>query len=89
MVLAEKRSFLAAANLAGLAELQPRQDPLIDPLQQCQHRRTAILSEANSNGLPHDSLVERTAALPAAKRQQWQPQIREAAARRGCYSIKV
>jgi hypothetical protein len=80
-VLAEKRSFLATANVVGLAELQPREELLINRLQECQHRRTALLSQANSNGLPHDSLTELAAALPAVQRQQWQPQIREAAAR--------
>jgi flagellar biosynthesis/type III secretory pathway chaperone len=80
-VLAEKRSFLATANVVGLAELQPREELLINRLQACQHRRTALLSEANSTGLPHESLTELAASLPAAQRQQWQPQIREAAAR--------
>ncbi len=51
-VLGEKRSFLAAADVSRLTELQPREEALIGRLQECQQRRTALLAEANARGCP-------------------------------------
>lgn len=80
-VIGEKRSHLMTANLAGLAQLQPREEALVGRLQACQQQRSAMLSQANAEGLPHRSLAELTGSLPAIKRQHWQPQIQEASAR--------
>jgi hypothetical protein len=80
-VIGEKRSLLMTAKPLGLAELQPREEALIDRLQACQKLRQDLLEQAQSQGLPHRSLTELTTALPAQQRQHWTVQIREASSR--------
>jgi hypothetical protein len=80
-VIGEKRSLLMTADVPGLAKLQPREQVLLERLQACQNVRQDLLRRAQARGLPHRSLTELTAALPAQQRQHWTPQIREAASR--------
>jgi FlgN protein len=80
-LIAEKRTMLIKAKPLDLAQLQPREKALIDRLQACQQLRSDLLEQASDQGLPHRSLMELTAALPAQQRQHWTPQIREAASR--------
>ena len=70
-----------AADFAGLARLQPREQQLIEQLQECQQRRTWLLADAESKGYPHRSLADLTGGLPAPLRQHRTPEIREARAR--------
>jgi hypothetical protein len=81
VLIGEKRALLVAADFAGLARLQPREQHLIDQLQICQQRRTLLLADAESQGYPHRSLAELTFGLPAPQRQHWSPQVRDARAR--------
>ncbi|HZZ26860.1 MAG TPA: flagellar export chaperone FlgN [Pirellulales bacterium] len=80
-VISQKRALLIKAKPMELAQLQPREQALIDRLQACHQLRAELLEQANEQGLPHGSLTEFTAALPAQQRQHWTPQIREAASR--------
>jgi flagellar biosynthesis/type III secretory pathway chaperone len=80
-LIGEKRTLLVAADFAGLAQLRPREEALIDRLQICQQQRAALLEAANAQGYRHRSLAELTKRLPAAQRQHWSPQIRDARAR--------
>jgi hypothetical protein len=79
-LLGEKRSHLMSANLAGLAELQPREEALVVRLTGCQERRAALLNRANETGLPHRSINELATALPSMQRQQFKTQLQEATA---------
>jgi hypothetical protein len=80
-LIGEKRTLLLAANVAGLASLQPREQLLIEQLHDCQQRRTTLLADAESQGYPHRSLAELTKGLPAPRRQHWTSEIRDARAR--------
>ena len=80
-VIGEKRSLLMTADIAGLAQLQPREEALIVRLQACQQQRREMLDQADSQGLPHRSLADLATALPASQRQHWTPQIRAASGR--------
>ncbi|HEY2759516.1 MAG TPA: flagellar export chaperone FlgN [Pirellulales bacterium] len=80
-VISEKRMKLMTADLAGLAEMAPREEALINRLQSCQQQRSAMLAEADAQGRPHRSLAELATSLPAPQRQHWEPQIRDASHR--------
>ena len=80
-LIGEKRTLLLAANVAGLASLQPREQLLIEQLHDCQQRRATLLADAESQGYPHRSLAELTKGLPAPRRQHWTSEIRDARAR--------
>src|SRR4051812_49175432 len=44
-LIGEKRTLLLAANVAGLASLQPREQLLIEQLHDCQQRRATLLAD--------------------------------------------
>lgn len=67
-VLDEKRQFLEVADRDGLERLQSREMELIERLQACTQRRAALLSAANSQGLPADSIEQLTQTLPEKQR---------------------
>jgi hypothetical protein len=79
-LLGEKRSHLMTANLAGLAQLQPREEALVVRLTGCQQRRAELLQEANETGLPHKSIQALATALPSMQRQQFKTQLQDATA---------
>src|SRR5689334_2397702 len=67
-VLAEKRARLASVDVAGMNELQVREQSLLQRLQTSHARREELLAAAQREGLPGDSmtsLAKRT--VPAAK----------------------
>jgi hypothetical protein len=80
-VLGEKRTLLMKVNPAGLAELQPREEALIERLKAAQQLRAELLQQAGEQGLPNRTVSELAAALPAQQRQHWTPKIREASSR--------
>jgi flagellar biosynthesis/type III secretory pathway chaperone len=55
-VLNAKRRALVTADLAQLAELQPREERLSARLVECSDRRSELLAAANREGLPSESL---------------------------------
>lgn len=62
-LLTTKRKRLAAADLQGLADLEPREQELTLRLQACQDARVELLRQAQSQGLPGDSLQSAHASL--------------------------
>lgn len=56
-VLAEKRERLAGVDVAGMGELQAREQSLLERLQACHTQREALLAAAKSEGLPADSMT--------------------------------
>ncbi len=63
-VLGRKRELLAAADAAGLAELAEEEEELIGRLEGCLKHRQQLLTRAEGEGLPSDSIRSLTAALP-------------------------
>jgi flagellar biosynthesis/type III secretory pathway chaperone len=67
-VLAEKRARLAAVDVAGMNELQTREQALLERLQACHARREELLAAATREGLPGDSMTSLAKrAVPAGK----------------------
>jgi flagellar biosynthesis/type III secretory pathway chaperone len=67
-VLAEKRARLASVDVAGINELQAREQSLLERLQTCHARREELLAAAQREGLPGDSMTSLAKrAVPAAK----------------------
>lgn len=79
-LLAAKRGRLAAADLDGLAALAEREQDLTARLQACQDRRGEMLRQAQTQGLPGDSLQSLHAALPS-RQAAMEKNVRQAAAR--------
>jgi hypothetical protein len=63
-LLTAKRQLLVRRDHAGLSNLAPREQHLANELQACQAERERMLALAETEGLPHASLAELTAALP-------------------------
>lgn len=55
-VLQEKREHLARGNLAGIEEVQPREEVLISKLNHCHHQRQLLLDRAHEQGLGSNDL---------------------------------
>jgi flagellar biosynthesis/type III secretory pathway chaperone len=80
-VLAEKRQLLAAADHGALAAISSREQRLVERLQACHDHRQQLLSRAQEEGLPADSIRSLSGALPAEGRQRVQASIDDAASR--------
>jgi hypothetical protein len=80
-VLEKKRKLLMGVDTAGLAELAPQEDSLIERLQGCLKTREDLLQKAGKEGLPAVSLTELTQALPRDQKKQLAPDLEGAAAR--------
>ena len=78
--LTEKRQLLASGNHEGLAAMSVREQALLDRLQACHQRRQELLSRAQAEGLPADSIGSLSRKLPPEGRGRVQASIREATA---------
>jgi hypothetical protein len=78
-VLEQKRDFLAVADIAGLAALQPREIELTRRLEGCQHRRGELLAAASAAGMPGDSIQSLAAAASGARQSQLGEEARRSA----------
>jgi len=69
-VLTHKRKALAAGDGAALGSTVSQEQDLVARLQACQERRQRLLTHAQSNGLPSDSIksLSKSLAAPARKR---------------------
>jgi hypothetical protein len=54
--LTEKRQLLASGDHEKLAAMSRREQDLLDRLQACHQRRQELLSRAEAEGLPSDSI---------------------------------
>ena len=75
-MLAKKRELLVASDRAGLATLEPEETALTERLAACQHRREALLAEAQDAGLPKSNLRQLASSLTGHARLK--PALREA-----------
>jgi FlgN protein len=80
-VLSEKRHVLATSNHAALAALASREQDLIERLQACHERRQQLLSRAEAEGMPADSIGALSEQLAPESRGRVQAGIHEAAER--------
>ncbi len=80
-ILTAKRRLLVAADAEGLAELSKREQTLIERLQGCLRRREELLSRAENEGLPSESIRSLTAAMPAPERRELTAQVNQATGR--------
>jgi flagellar biosynthesis/type III secretory pathway chaperone len=79
--LAEKRTALASADLARLAELQPREEQLAARLQGCHQRRQVLLAAAKRDGRPSENLAKLATKTSTGKTNKLGSRVKEAAAR--------
>ncbi len=77
-VLSQKRNFLVSGDREGLEALEPREQQLIERLQQCAARRSELLAHAKDDGLPSHNLRALSKALPAEQRLTLEGPLREA-----------
>lgn len=80
-ILTKKRELIAAANWEGLSTLGPREELVIQRLQQCLDRRQSMLDRAAQEGLPSASLRSLAAALPRRGRTHLKDSLRQARGR--------
>lgn len=76
--LAEKRNLLAASDRSALADMAAREQQLLSRLQSCHDRRIQLLSRAQSEGLPADSIETLSQQLPLENRARVQASIQQA-----------
>jgi hypothetical protein len=79
--LSEKRVLLASADHAALSAIAGREQQLVARLQACHERRQVLLTKAQSEGLPSDSIRSLSKALPGEGRVRVEASIDEAARR--------
>jgi len=80
-ILTRKRQLLIDADTEGLADIAVEEQRLLAALQDCMARRAELLTRAEQDGLPSDSIRALTQALPKAQRHQLNPQIQAAGSR--------
>lgn len=80
-VLNEKRMLLASGNVESLSAMAGREQELAARLQACHERRQQLLTRADAEGLPADSIQSLSDRLPHTSRGRVQASIREAANR--------
>lgn len=80
-VLTEKRHALVTADVARLAELQPREEQLASRLGDCQNRRTALLAAAKQQGQPSESVAKLAKKTGGAKSSKLGERVKDTAAR--------
>jgi flagellar biosynthesis/type III secretory pathway chaperone len=80
-VLNEKRTALATADIARLAELSPREERLSARLLECQQRRTTLLAAAKQQGLPSDNVAKLATKAGGGKASRLGSRVKETAAR--------
>jgi flagellar biosynthesis/type III secretory pathway chaperone len=81
VVLSEKRTLLASADHAALSTVAGREQQLVARLQACHERRQALLTKAQAEGLPSESIRSLSAKLPAEGRERLQASMDEASER--------
>jgi hypothetical protein len=80
-LLGEKRKLLVSGNVEALTAIGGREQELAARLQACHECRQQLLSRADAEGLPADSIQSLSGRLPEASRKNVQASIREAANR--------
>jgi flagellar biosynthesis/type III secretory pathway chaperone len=80
-VLGAKRDALATANVARLAELQPREERLAERLGECQFRRASLLNDAKQQGRGGESIAKLAKQAGRGKASELGNRVKESADR--------
>ena len=64
-LLSRKRQVMAEGQSPEAIAVQPEEAELCDRLLACHSRRHALLEQAASDGLPHDSIQDLVQSLPS------------------------
>ena len=80
-VLTAKCERIADGDLAGITDLQHREESLQQRLQACHDQRRELLAMAADDGLPGDTLGSLASSLTTTQGSQLTKQVREASAR--------
>jgi len=80
-LLSEKRQVLAKGDEEALAAIGVREQSLIERLQACQEKRQQLLSDASEEGLPADSILSLSEAIPTTDRGKLRENIKQASSR--------
>jgi len=76
-VLTAKRDCMAARNVVGMVDLQPREQELGDRLERCHQRREAILRSAAEQGVSARNLEELAISLDADREGKLRKQVKQ------------
>ena len=79
-LLTAKRQRMVESDLAGMAELQTREQRLCDRLQACHNRRSELLGTAAQQGLPSENLGKLAGSLKTEKGGVLHKQVKDASA---------
>jgi flagellar biosynthesis/type III secretory pathway chaperone len=80
-VLDEKRRALTKADVATLADLQPREERLSERLAACQQRRSELLAAADREGLPSENVAKLANKTAPGKHSKLGSRVKETTAR--------
>ena len=80
-VLESKRDLMAASDVDGIAQLQPREEQLLARLDVCHKQRAELLQSAEDQGLSCDSLGQLVSKLPLEDRPTLAEQVDAASSR--------
>ncbi len=80
-VLGQKRQLIASGDHVALSSMAGREQILIDRLQACLERRGELLSQAQADGLPADSIQSLSESLSDGPRSRVKSSISEVADR--------
>ncbi|MEX2185515.1 MAG: flagellar export chaperone FlgN [Pirellulales bacterium] len=80
-VLGEKRRRIATGATDGLDQIQLREQRVLERLEQCHQRRSALLEQAGAAGLPNDSIRSLAASLPDDQRGDLGDRVKTATTR--------
>ncbi len=80
-LLEDKRRLLAAADVAGMVHMAPREQALIERLQACHDRRARLLRSAVDQGLPGKNIRSLADVLAGPARKAVRARIDEASHR--------
>jgi len=76
-LLVRKRELLLNRDHQGLAALMPEEEALCEELQACYQRRQALLEQAETAGLPSDSIRSLADALPREQAKPLEKPLRD------------
>jgi len=80
-IIAKKRELIAREDIEGLAAIGPREEVVIQRLQECLERRQSLLDRAGEGGLPSENIRALSSALPQPQRRQLRAQLRQSSSR--------
>lgn len=80
-ILRAKQVSMTAGDLAAMQRLQARETELAGRLQQCHDRRTGLLAQAKTEGLPGESITHLASAVTGSSRSELRRRVNQASTR--------